>query len=45
VRAWLDRRAYPLGLKPIADRLRQLRITQARVAPRWNYTIAPSNVK
>ena len=44
VRAWLDRRDYPLGLKPSADRLRQLRITRPRIAPKWNYTIAPSNV-
>jgi hypothetical protein len=45
VRAWLDRRDYPVGVKPSAERLRQLRITRAKVAPKWNYTLAPSNVK
>ena len=45
VRAYLDRRDYPVGVKPSAERLRQLRITRAKVAPKWNYTIAPSNVK
>ena len=45
VRAWLDRRDYPVGVKPSAERLRQLRIIRAKVAPRWNYTLSPSNVK
>jgi hypothetical protein len=45
VRARLDRRAYPVGVKPSAERLRQLRITRAKIAPRWNYTLAPSKVK
>ena len=45
VRAYLDRHDYPLKLKPSAARLRQLQITRARVLPKWNYTIAPSNVK
>ena len=45
VRASLDRRDYPVGVKPSAERLRQLRITRAKVAPRWNYTLSPSNVK
>lgn len=45
VRAWLDRKDYPVGVKPSAERLRQLRIARAKVAPRWNYTISPSNVK
>jgi len=45
VRAWLDRRDYPVGVKPSAERLRQLRVTRAKIAPRWNYTITPSNVK
>jgi len=45
VRACLDRRDYPVGVKPSAERLRQLRITRAKIAPKWSYTIAPSNVK
>jgi quercetin dioxygenase-like cupin family protein len=40
VRAWLDRRDYPVGVKPSAERLRQLRIIRAKVAPRWNYTFS-----
>ena len=43
VRACPDRRDYPVGVKPSAERLRQLRITRAKLAPKWNYTIAPSN--
>ena len=45
VKAYLDRKNYRVGIKPSADRLRQLRITRPKVAPRWNYTISPSNVK
>jgi hypothetical protein len=45
VRAFLDRRQYTLGAKPSAARLREIRITHHKKVPRWNYTIAPSNVK
>ena len=45
VTARLDPRPYPVGQKPSAVRLRQLKITRAKFAPRWNYTIKPSNVK
>jgi hypothetical protein len=45
VRAFLDRGNYPLGVKPSAARLREIRITRHKKVPRWNYTIAPSNVK
>ena len=44
VRAFLDRGTYPLGVKPSAARLREIRITRHKKVPRWNYTIAPSNV-
>jgi len=45
VRAFLDRREYPVGAKPSTQRLRELHITRPKFAPRWNYTIQPSNVK
>jgi hypothetical protein len=45
VRACLDRREYPVGVKPSAQRLRELHITRPKIAPKWNYTIKPSNVK
>jgi hypothetical protein len=45
VTARLDRRHYPVGVKPSAARLRQLNVTRAMFAPRWNYTIRPSAVK
>lgn len=45
VRAYLDKKNYPLHVKPSAERLRQLRITRHKVLPKLNYTIAPSNVK
>ena len=45
VRAYLDRKNYPLGVTPSAQRLRQLCITRNKVVPKWNYTIVPSNVK
>ena len=41
VRAFLDRRSYPVGVKPSAERLRQLCLTRHKVAPKWNYTIVP----
>ncbi len=45
VRAFLDRKDYPLGAKPSAARMREIRITRHTHVPKWNYTIAPSNVK
>lgn len=45
VTARLDRKNYPVGIKPSAARLRQLNLTPATFAPRWNYTIRPSAVK
>jgi hypothetical protein len=45
VTAHVDRKHYPIGLKPSAARLRQLNLTFANFAPRWNYTIRPSTVK
>lgn len=45
VTARLDRRQYPVGIKPTAARLRQLKLRKAKFAPRWNYTIRPSVVK
>jgi hypothetical protein len=45
VRAFLDLKDYPVGVKPSAARMREIRITRHNRAPRWNYTITPSNVK
>jgi hypothetical protein len=45
VTARLDRKHYPVGIKPSAARLRQLNVTRSTFAPRWNYTIRPSSVK
>jgi hypothetical protein len=45
VRAYLDKKDYPLKVKPSAQRLRELRITRNKTLPKWNYTIAPSNEK
>jgi len=45
VTARLDRRQYPVGIKPSPARLRQLNLTPAKFAPRWNYTIRPSVAK
>jgi len=45
VRASLDRKDYPLKVKPSAERLRQLKLTRHKFLPKWNYTIAPLNVK
>jgi hypothetical protein len=41
VRAFLDRKDYPVGVKPSAARMREIRITRHNCAPRWNYTITP----
>jgi len=45
VRAYLDRKDYPLKLKPSPARLKELKITRSKVLPKWNYTITPSTVK
>ena len=45
VTAHLDPKNYPLGVKPTAERLRQLRISRPKLLPKWNYTIAPSSAK
>ena len=45
VKAFLDRKDYPVGVKPSTARLREIRITRHNQAPHWNYTIAPSTVK
>ena len=45
VRAYLDTKDYPLKVKPSAKRLRELRITRHKILPKWNYTIASSNVR
>jgi len=41
VKAYLDRRDYPKGLKVSEDCLSALRITYLDPLPRWNYTLAP----
>ena len=41
VRAFLDRKDYPVGVKPSAARMREIRIARHNCAPRWNYTITP----
>lgn len=45
VTARMDRKQYAVGIKPTSARLRQLNLTPATFAPRWNYTIRPSAVK
>jgi len=45
VTARLDRKEYPVGIKPSAQRLQELHIRRPKFAPQWNYTIKPSNVK
>jgi DDE family transposase len=39
VKAYLDRRTYPIGLKVSPEHLSQLRITYHDPLPRWNYTL------
>jgi hypothetical protein len=41
VRAFLDRKNYPVGVKPSTARMREIHITRNNCAPRWNYTITP----
>ena len=41
VRAFLDRKDYPVGVKPSTARMREIHITRHNCAPRWNYTITP----
>ncbi len=45
VRAYLDKKDYPLKVKPSAQRLRELHIKRNKTLPKWNYTLAPSNAK
>ena len=41
VKAYLDRRDYPTGLKVSSECLSALRIIHLEPLPRWNYTLAP----
>jgi len=41
VSAYLDRRAYPLGLKPTRQQVDALRLQRHALLPEWNYTIKP----
>ena len=41
VTAHLDRRFYPIGLKPSPEELASLRLHRHEVLPDWNYTIKP----
>lgn len=41
VTAHLDRRHYPIGLKPSPQELASLRLQRHEVLPDWNYTIKP----
>jgi hypothetical protein len=41
VRAYLDKTAYPTGLKITADQKMQIHLKPRRARPHWNYTIAP----
>jgi hypothetical protein len=40
-RAWLDRHAYTVGVKPTAEQKAMLKIRHHRTLPKWNYTIKP----
>lgn len=41
VRAYLDKIAYPTGLKVTAEQKAHINLKPHRARPRWNYTIAP----
>jgi hypothetical protein len=41
VTAYLDRRHYPCGLKPMPDQIASLRLQRHETLPEWNYTIKP----
>jgi hypothetical protein len=41
VRAYLDKTAYPTGLKITAEQKAQTNLKPHHARPRWNYTIAP----
>ncbi len=41
VTAYLDRRHYPCGLKPMPDQIASLRLQHHETLPEWNYTIKP----
>jgi len=42
VTAYLDRKDYPIGLKPDRHLISALRLKPSNTLPRWNYTIAPN---
>ena len=42
VRAYMNRKDYPLKQKPSPARLKELQISRSKVLPKWNYTIASS---
>jgi hypothetical protein len=42
ITAYLDRAEYPTGIKPDPKDISALRITRAKVLPKWNYTISPN---
>lgn len=42
VTAYLDRTHYPTGVKTDPDDISYLRITRAKILPKWNYTISPN---
>jgi hypothetical protein len=43
VKAYLDRRPYPTGVKVSPERLAQLRVKHHEPLPRWNYTLSTRN--
>ncbi len=42
VTAYLDRKEYPIGLKPDPRLISSLRLKHSNTLPKWNYTIAPN---
>jgi hypothetical protein len=40
-RAWLDTKAYPMGLKVRMDKQVRVRLRRRRVLPRWNFATLP----
>jgi hypothetical protein len=45
VRARLDRRYYPTGVKVTDDELAEIHINPAKIHGAWNYTISPRSLK
>jgi hypothetical protein len=45
IRASLDRRSYPEGLKITDEQLAAVQLTRQRTRPQWNYVIAPQRSK